>query len=56
MGDTKKDIMWRVWLLYSGVCLFALLIIAQVIRIKFVEGQTWIAKADSLELRMVTIK
>ncbi|HQV00944.1 MAG TPA: penicillin-binding transpeptidase domain-containing protein, partial [Bacteroidia bacterium] len=55
MGDTKKDIMWRVWLLYSGVCLFALLIIAQVIRIKFVEGQTWIAKADSLELRMVTI-
>lgn len=55
MSDTKKDIMWRVWLLYSGTCLFALLIIVQVIRIKFVEGQMWIAKADSLELRMVTI-
>jgi cell division protein FtsI (penicillin-binding protein 3) len=55
MSNTKKDIMWRVWLLYSGTCLFALLIIVQVIRIKFVEGQMWIAKADSLELRMVTI-
>lgn len=56
MSTTKKDIMWRVWLVYGFICAFALAILAQVVRVKFVEGEKWIAKSDSLELRMKTIE
>lgn len=55
MSTTKKDIMWRVWLMYGFICAFGIAIIGQVVKVKFVEGEKWRAKADSLELRMTTI-
>ncbi len=55
MSATKKDIMWRVWLVYGLICAFAFAILAQVIKIKIAEGEKWAAKADSLMLKMVTI-
>ena len=56
MSTTKKDIMWRVWLVYSLICAFALAILIQVVKVKYVEGDKWAAKADSLMLKMVTIQ
>ncbi len=55
MAETKKDILWRVYLVYGFMCLFALAIFIQVCRIKFIEGEYWIAKADSSMLKMDTI-
>ena len=52
----KKDIVWRVALVYFGVLLFAIFIIAKVIYIQFVEGSTWIEKAKTLTLKNITIQ
>lgn len=50
MKETKKDILWRVYLVYIFICLFGLAIIIQVFRLQFVEGKYWRAKADSLTI------
>ncbi len=47
--DARKDIMWRVYLIYGIMVLFALAIIGQIIRLQFIEGDYWVAKADSLQ-------
>ena len=46
--DARKDILWRVYLIFLFVCLFGLAIIGQVIRLQFVQGNYWKSKADSL--------
>ena len=46
MKDVKKDILWRVYLVYLAVLLFSFLIIGQVIHIQFVEGDTWKKRSD----------
>lgn len=46
--DIKKDILWRIYLIYALMCLFSLVIIAQVIKLQYVEGTYWKSKADSL--------
>ena len=50
MKETKKDILWRVYVVYIFICLFGLAIIVQVFRLQFVQGQYWREKADSLTL------
>ncbi|MFI5219130.1 MAG: penicillin-binding protein [Bacteroidia bacterium] len=50
MKETKKDILWRVYLIYIFICLFGLAIILQVFRLQFVQGEYWRAKADSLTI------
>ena len=37
------------------MCVMGLLIVGQIVRIQFVEGDEWRAKADSLTLRYVSI-
>jgi cell division protein FtsI (penicillin-binding protein 3) len=54
--DFKKDILWRVYLVYVCVCLFAIFIVAKVAVIQFVEGDKWRAYADSLRIREIDIE
>lgn len=53
--EVKKDIMGRINASFILMCVMGLLIIGQIVRIQFVEGDQWRAKADSLTLRYVNI-
>ncbi len=46
--EAKKDILWRVYLLYAMMCVFGLAIIAQVVNVQFIQGEKWRAKAEAL--------
>lgn len=46
--EIKKDIMWRVILVYVCICLFGVSIITKVAITQFKEGDEWRAKAQSL--------
>ena len=46
--ESKKNIMWRVILVYAFVFLFGFTIIAKVAIIQFKEGNYWREKAQTL--------
>lgn len=48
--DVKKDILWRVYLVYLGIVAFALFILSKAVFIQNVEGEYWINLSDSLHL------
>lgn len=54
--DKKKDILWRIYLVYFIICLFGVAIISKVLIIQFVEGEEWRAKAESLSTRFFDIE
>ncbi len=55
MDDFKNDILWRVYLIYFVVALFALLIIGKVVYIQVVEGDKWKEVARNTTLRYAEI-
>lgn len=54
--DKKKDILWRIYLVYFIICLFGVAIISKVLIIQFAEGDEWRAKAESLSTRFFDIE
>lgn len=54
--EIKKDILWRVYLIYFFICLFGVAIISKVFIIQFSEGDEWRAKAESLSTKMFEIE
>lgn len=56
MQETKKDILWRVYFVYVFICLFGIAIIGQIVRLQFVQGAYWKAKADSLTIKLQKIE
>ncbi len=54
--EVKKDILWRVYLVYFFICLFGAAIIFQAVRIQIVEGEHWRNKADSTTTDYRTIE
>ena len=54
--DIKKDILWRVYLVYFGILIMALAIIGKAAYIQFAEGKELIAKAERQELRFFNIE
>lgn len=48
--DVKRDILKRVYLMYGFFLLFGIAILVQVFRIQIVQGQDWIAMAESQTL------
>ncbi len=54
--EIKKDILWRVYLVYLGIFLMALAIIGKAIYIQFSEGPDLIAKAELQELKFFSIE
>lgn len=54
--DKKKDILWRVYLIYFIICLFGVAIISKLIIIQFVEGDMWREKAERFSTRFLDIE
>jgi cell division protein FtsI (penicillin-binding protein 3) len=54
--DIKKDILWRVYLVYLGIFLLGLAIIGKAAYIQFAEGKELIAKSDKQEIRLDNIQ
>lgn len=48
--DIKKDILWRVYLIFLGIVVFSLFIIGRTVYIQQVEGDYWKQMSDSLHL------
>jgi cell division protein FtsI (penicillin-binding protein 3) len=55
MADTKKDILWRIHLVYFVTAVFALLIVFKVVYIQVAEGDHWREIAQNATLRYVSI-
>lgn len=55
MENTKKDILWRLYLTFAGIVLLCLAIIAQIVNVSFVHGETYRAMADSVRTKQVSI-
>jgi cell division protein FtsI (penicillin-binding protein 3) len=56
MKDVKKDILWRVYLVYLGVLVFSLGIIIKAAHIQFVEGTELRTRANQQEIKYFTIE
>ncbi len=56
MKEVKKDILWRVYLVYVAVLLFSFFIIGQVIHIQFVEGDKWKKISDDQTLDKMKVE
>lgn len=54
--DNKKDILWRIYLIYLGMFLFGLAIIGRIIYIQFAEGDMWKEKARKISLKYFNIE
>ena len=50
--DNKKTILSRTYLVYIGLCLFALSILYRICVIQFVEGQHWKDKAEAFTTKV----
>lgn len=48
--DIKKDILWRVYLIFLGIVVFSLAIVGKAFYIQTVEGEYWKNMSDSLHL------
>ncbi len=48
--DTKKDILWRSYLIYMGMLIFGVFVFAKAFYIQRVEGAYWKSLSDSLHL------
>ncbi len=54
--DVRKDILWRIYLVYLFIFLLAGFIVARVIKIQFSEGEFWKARANELTVRYANIE
>ncbi len=56
MGSNKKVILSRVYLVYFGTLVFALLIIGKMVYIRYKDGPALLAKAKKQEIKIFTLK
>ncbi len=56
MSDMKKDILWRVILVYAFIFLVAMAIVAKVIIIQFPQGKQWKEKATEEKIHFETVE
>ena len=56
MNEHRKDIMWRVKLIYLLVFLYGLAIVGRIMYIQFVQGAMWKAKAEKMSYRYMDIE
>jgi cell division protein FtsI (penicillin-binding protein 3) len=54
--EIKKDIMWRIYLVFACFLLFGIAILVQIFRIQFVQGDYWRSRADSLSTQIRSIE
>lgn len=51
MSGEKNDIMWRLYLSFCLILVFGIVIVVQIGKIQFVQGESYRAKGDSLQLK-----
>ncbi|MEE4260024.1 MAG: penicillin-binding protein [Bacteroidales bacterium] len=56
MTDQKKDILWRVYLVYFGILVFGVAIIAKMLYIQIAEGEELKQKAQHQELTVANLE
>ena len=56
MTDQKKDILWRVYLVYFGILVFGVAIIAKMLHIQIAEGEELKQKAQHQELTVANLE
>ena len=56
MTDVKKDILWRVYLVYFTIFVFGLMIIGKIMFIQFKEGDRLKEIAESQEIVELTLE
>lgn len=54
--DIKKDILWRIYIIYFFICVFGIAIISKIFIIQFSEGDKWRTKADNYSTRFFNIE
>ena len=54
--DVRKDILWRIYLVYLFILLIAGMIITQVVKIQFGQGEFWKKRANELTLHLANIE
>jgi cell division protein FtsI (penicillin-binding protein 3) len=54
--NLRKDILSRVYLVYAGVTLFAIVVLAQTFKLQVIEGAKWKEKEESLTRKLREIK
>ncbi|MGM0407992.1 MAG: penicillin-binding protein, partial [Bacteroidota bacterium] len=52
----KKEIVWRVGVVYIFILAFAILIVGKILYLQLIEGNTWKEKAQKLTLKDITIE
>lgn len=52
----KKEIVWRVGVVYIFMLAFAMLIVGKILYLQFVDANTWIEKAQKLTLKDITVE
>ena len=52
----KRDIIWRVGVIYLMVLLFAFVIIGRVLYLQVIEGEKWKNKSNKVSLKDITIE
>ena len=56
MENTKKDILWRLYLILAGMVIVGILIVVQIGNVQFVHGDEYRAMADSMRTKQQEIK
>ena len=56
MKDTKKEILWRVYLVYFGVLIFAIMIIYRAAYLQFSHKDELLEKAKKQEIKYFPIE
>ncbi len=56
MKEVKKDILWRVYLIYLFVLIFGFVVIGRIFYIQFIEGNEWRNKAKEETIKYINIE
>ena len=54
--DRKKDILWRMYILYLGLVLMGIAVVWKIFQIQFIEGDMWRTKADMMSQDTFLVK
>ena len=53
MKEIKKDIIWRIYVIYLFVLIFGFVIIGRIIYIQFIEGDEWRKRAKEETVKYI---
>ena len=54
--ENRKDILWRTYLVYIFMCVFAMAIVYKIVQVQFIQGDMWREKAKQLTTAYVNIE